>query len=350
MLGLALVQRELKLDSNIFMSPSAQENTLAGIYAGGYIAAILYGLTTLQAFIYLTSARTSKDPLILRALVGALWILDTVDSVGIGASIFRIIVVDPTEGTVLSGSTYWGVSLSTGIETVMETVIRGFYCHRIWKLSHGNILATGVASAMTVIAAGNVQLLVVLGPDAITSQAVLTYGFGATYVLADVILALTLVILLWRMNPAQVVKSTSNLVHSLVVYIVTTGVLTSLVAICVLVVYETTAGLAYAGVRMLGGKMYFNAMLGTLTLRPTMHAKMRQTVEEPPTGLGFGTSIRFASSTQTHFEHSGTNADVELGQVLEVSKHGSGSLSEPKPGAFVELNASAVDSGEQKPE
>ncbi|KIK61148.1 hypothetical protein GYMLUDRAFT_59102 [Collybiopsis luxurians FD-317 M1] len=108
--------------------PSVAETTALGIFVSVYLAAIFYGLTSLQTISYFRSERARKDPVFLKVTVFALWVLDTTDSAFTALSLYRVDISNPDD--IISGSVYWLLSrrLSVGM-LLSSTSLSGYFNH-----------------------------------------------------------------------------------------------------------------------------------------------------------------------------------------------------------------------------
>ncbi|KAJ7431180.1 hypothetical protein B0H11DRAFT_2262271 [Mycena galericulata] len=135
-----------------------------------------------------------------------------------------------------------------------------------------------------------------LTPTGVRQEKMLTYALIISSVVADAVITIFLVVLLWTMKSFPVPKITASVVYTLMVYAISTGAVTSLGALSVLLTYLESSGLAYIGVRMVIGKLYINAFLVALNQRQSLQSRF--TAPQPtvdPTNLTGTDSIEFAT-------------------------------------------------------
>ncbi|KAJ7270272.1 hypothetical protein C8J57DRAFT_1716462 [Mycena rebaudengoi] len=212
--------------------PSKLTKSLDGLYAGSYLAGVFYGLTTHQTFVYFR--RSGKDPIYTCLLVLILWILDTLHAVLAAVALRKLTeesIVNPL--SMLINTVPWTLSFSLFMMSLSDSGVRGFYCYRIWRLSQKNWILTSVA-IFTVICALVAGLYC-------TSRTVNKTGLqaldlvgemNATLVsicVANSIVAGFLCVLLW--NSRSGTRRTNSVISTLILYTVTTGLLTTVVAI-----------------------------------------------------------------------------------------------------------------------
>ncbi|RPD79131.1 hypothetical protein L226DRAFT_241453 [Lentinus tigrinus ALCF2SS1-7] len=127
------------------MAIPALHNTLGAAYIGNILAACLYGLTTLQTFIYYN--RSPKDSAVLKTLVAMLWFLDTLHLALISHTVYEYTVTDFGNFIALLEPT-WSVLAQVIVTGVSDGIVRGIFCYRIWMLSNQHIpTLAGLASA-----------------------------------------------------------------------------------------------------------------------------------------------------------------------------------------------------------
>ncbi|KAJ7116701.1 hypothetical protein C8R44DRAFT_675039 [Mycena epipterygia] len=261
------------LDPNL---ASKLTESLNGLYAGSYLAGVFYGLTTHQTFVYFR--RSGKDPLYTRLLVLLLWILDTLHAVLAAVALRKLTeesIVNPL--SMLIKKVPWTLSLSLFMMSFSDSGVRGFYCYRIWRLSKKNWILTTVAvfPVICALVAGLYCTSRTVGKTGL--QALDLVGeLDATLIsvcVADSILAGFLCVLLW--NSRSGIKRTNSVISTLILYTVTTGFLTSVVAIATLIIMLTMKEtFAYAGAFYMLSKLYFSSLLATLNRREKIRMQM----------------------------------------------------------------------------
>ncbi|KAE9393127.1 hypothetical protein BT96DRAFT_924238 [Gymnopus androsaceus JB14] len=253
--------------------------SLNGLYAGSYLAGVFYGLTTHQTFLYFR--RSGKDPLSTRLLVLVLWILDTLHAV-LAAVALRMLteesILNPL--SMLINKVPWTLSFSLFMMCLSDSGVRGFYCYRIWRLSKKNWILTAVPvfPVICALVAGLYCTSKTVGKSGL--QALNLIGeLDATLIsicVADSILAGFLCVLLW--NSRSGIRRTNSVISTLILYTVTTGLLTSVVAIATLVMMLTMKEtFAYAGAFFMLSKLYFSSLLATLNRREKIRTQMNGT-------------------------------------------------------------------------
>ncbi|KAE9393125.1 hypothetical protein BT96DRAFT_979078 [Gymnopus androsaceus JB14] len=253
--------------------------SLNGLYAGSYLAGVFYGLTTHQTFVYFR--RSGNDPLSTRLLVLVLWILDTLHAVLAAVALRKLTeesIVNPL--SILINKVPWTLTFSLFMMCLSDSGVRGFYCYRIWRLSNKNWILTAIPvfPVICALVAGLYCTSKTVSESGL--QALNLIGeLDATLIsicVADSILAGFLCVLLW--NSRSGIKRTNSVISTLILYTVTTGLLTSVVAIATLIIMLTMKEtFAYAGAFYMLSKLYFSSLLATLNRREKIRTQMNGT-------------------------------------------------------------------------
>jgi len=279
---------------------SAAQATEIGVFTCIFFAAILYGLTSAQSLFYFRSKRAGNDKALIKIMVFMLWFLDTLDLAFSGLSLFQISIADPASVQIIGGA-YWAFVVSFIIEAVVEAIVRSFYCFRIWTMSNGNWALTLLTSVLAIVAFVFSMWLPIAAAEfglvAISKMRItiaVTYIFAISAVVADLTIAGILVHILWTIRKQSGIERTNTVIGNLITYTVSTGLLTSLAALILLITYVTSDSLVYAGVRFVVAKMYINAMLATLNERGALRDGFDTTLSP-----SIGTVPMFFHSSQT---------------------------------------------------
>ncbi|KAL0580374.1 hypothetical protein V5O48_001619 [Marasmius crinis-equi] len=256
---------------------TALDEGIGALYIGLVVCTFLHGVTLSQAWHFFSSQnRTFEDPWSLKALVAAVVALDFIHQVCTSIWLYEFLITDFGNFTALAllPRSYLGMAVPTGIATIL---VQGFYVWRIWKLANKNWIIPGVISlcaiaqeatqlySMTVIAA-NRDSTQFTGD--LTTIVIVVNGLGAG---VDVLIALSMVYLLGRRR-SKIIK-TNRMLRQIAIYSVTTGAMTSICALMVLVtaIKFKTAQYVLLFYLMLT-RMYANSLLATLNVRDSIKA------------------------------------------------------------------------------
>ncbi|RPD78486.1 hypothetical protein L226DRAFT_568119 [Lentinus tigrinus ALCF2SS1-7] len=97
------------------------ENTLGAILIGNIVAAFLYGMTTLQTYMYFGRCRGDSIP--LRSLVAFLWILDTTHTVFVSHAVYTSTVARVGDAAA-SATPIWSMIAQVVVMGVNDAIIR----------------------------------------------------------------------------------------------------------------------------------------------------------------------------------------------------------------------------------
>ncbi|KAG9311251.1 hypothetical protein JVU11DRAFT_8335 [Chiua virens] len=245
--------------------PFNVDNTLGALLIGGLFAAAFWGITSVQAYIYFQ--RYPDDRPALKIIVVILWVLDTFDACltsqilyyylvinymnpsSIGIPVWSIIVshpyfekstlieeyrTDPYDGDMCHGCVY---SVVIFIPThLLESclLLPSLFSKRVWGLSNGNIFLTSIVWILSlcdlivglVITAKAFQLASFSQLDTLTPW---FYASFVTTFAGDLYVSLVLCYYLFKSKTG--LRRTNTMVNTLLCYIITTGLLTSIDAI-----------------------------------------------------------------------------------------------------------------------
>ncbi|KAG1797133.1 uncharacterized protein HD556DRAFT_275332 [Suillus plorans] len=249
------------------MSSSAQDpipqldlgNTFGALFIGVILASVLFGLTNVQAFIYLQAHR-SAGITFFKLVVAWLWILDALHLALTIHGVYYYLVTNYANFGVLT-EIVW--SLKLVINILIVPMVHLLYVHRIWK---------GIA-----ITLAWAQYKVKFFKDLVSIEW-MTYLSLGTATFIDILIASSLCYLLATSRTGF--SSTDSFITKLVGYTISTGCLTS---ICSMLIIITCAVLPttfiFIGFQFLVTKLYVNSFIAFLNARYYMQANA---IVDPP--------------------------------------------------------------------
>ncbi|KAI0683274.1 hypothetical protein BC835DRAFT_1423455 [Cytidiella melzeri] len=126
-------------------------HTIGVLLIGGLVSAILYGITSTQTVVYFQYGRS--DWWLVKVTVSVLWVLDTFDMCLIFHILYWYLIIN--YGNPLSlANPIWSIILHVLVTAVTQTIVRGMFATRIWRLSQGNwilVALIGVVSLTDLI-------------------------------------------------------------------------------------------------------------------------------------------------------------------------------------------------------
>lgn len=243
------------------------DNTLGAAYIGNILAALLYGFTNVQMYLFFTHY---NDGVILRLLVTFLWVLDTVHLALICHTIYFYAVTNFANPLAMLSVTK-SIMAHVIITGISDVTVRGIFAYRVWLVSQGKkLLVASIVVPTLLCFAGSIAFPIrglQIGTYAGFAQiSWILYSAFVTGVVADSIIAAALCYNLARRRTG--VRRTDSIVQVLMIYSINTGVLTSLCALCVLVMYATMpSNFVFIAFYFVLPKLFLNSLLATLNAR-----------------------------------------------------------------------------------
>ncbi|KZT70266.1 hypothetical protein DAEQUDRAFT_215204 [Daedalea quercina L-15889] len=219
-------------------SDPSLDGSLGAALLGNLGAAILFGVTSVQATVYFK--HYANDSAKWKCAVVLLCLLDAFQLALITVSVYTSAVISPENLTDTLGN--WSLKLHVAVAGVSNAIIRGLFCRRMWNFSERNwVLVIFIAAGATVALAGSIEFSIqifALSGDVfhLSSVSWLLYASLGAGIGSDVTIALSLCFFLRDTcrAPDRCIKS---MARTIVVYGINTCILTSLCEISCLVTY-----------------------------------------------------------------------------------------------------------------
>ncbi|EMD38581.1 hypothetical protein CERSUDRAFT_113765 [Gelatoporia subvermispora B] len=316
-------------------------STFGAAYIGAMVTLVLYGITSLQSYLYY--AYYPKDDRSLKFTVGlpstrlrslltsqayqvaAVWILDTLHVALVCYSMYYYLILNYANPLALFHG-IWSLDVSVLINTLIACIVQTFFTQRVYQLTPqpwkypvtgligATVLAHFALGLETTVKFFQIQDFSRLSE--ISFSAALPFAIMA--VLSDVAVAAALCILLH--NSRTVYHSTNHILYKLMVFAINRCVLTSLVAIVELVVFlKLQHTLWFLAIDFIIGKLYANSLLATLNTRRIISGKGLE--ESRGSGMtATSTSFRVGSGQAT--TDSSRPGDTEEGPIIDLADLG----------------------------
>ncbi|KAI0759570.1 hypothetical protein BD413DRAFT_271507 [Trametes elegans] len=289
------------------------EPVMGGLLIELFFAFILYGITTLQTFMFFQKYR--EDRLALKALVIAVWVLESVHTAFCMQFMYDYLIAGFGDfANFLNIS--WGIGITVLCSAGIALCVQGYYTWRVWVVSGRSIFWTVVIGffALLRVAFGIASAVLAYEyPQWLTfrhtkkSLVTISGGLGSA-ALVDILVALTLTYYLKRgRNIWQ--RESNSMINRILLYSVNTGAITGTASLlCVILVrilhhrgmfphYMTTqfavkkSSLVFLGLVMIQAKLYANSLLGSLNAR----AHIRNKGSRPTYSTGSSSGFRVTS-------------------------------------------------------
>ncbi|KAL5524313.1 hypothetical protein ACEPAF_9453 [Sanghuangporus sanghuang] len=244
--------------------------TFGAALMGLIVGSVLYGLTCMQTFLYYRAY--SKDPIGLKLLVFALWILDSTHMVLSTVAIYWYLILNFGNFENLDVG-YWAMDIQTDCNGLIGLMVELFFAWRVWKVSN----SIWLISFITVLAFLHFSLGIYFTVEGFrlgrfSKYSELTWvtcvGLGSAAA-CDMTIAISLVYYLLRSRTGF--KQSDSIISTLVMYAINTGLFTGVCAaaatICFAFMPTNFVWLAFFWCL---GKLYVNSLLASLNSRQAL--------------------------------------------------------------------------------
>ncbi|TFK50397.1 hypothetical protein OE88DRAFT_249633 [Heliocybe sulcata] len=199
-----------------------------------FIAAILYGISTLQAFIYYQNY--PNDPLMLKSFVALICTIETAHTIFCIDFIYNYLIINfGNEGHL--GEIYWSVGVTVICGILMSGVAHSFYIRRLWILSRHNIPLTSLVATLALLRLAfglTAASLLYTNPswqEFHSQRLPLTFLAGglSSGAAADIVIAIALIVSLRQRRTGF--EDTDGNIKLLMAYVINTGLITWFICI-----------------------------------------------------------------------------------------------------------------------
>ncbi|KAJ3781210.1 hypothetical protein GGU10DRAFT_367470 [Lentinula aff. detonsa] len=248
--------------------------TLGVLEIGVLISSTLYGVTSMQLYIYYKNG--FKDKLWIKLLVALIWTFETLHTIFIWIYLYRLSVQFYGNPTAI-GELHWTIDMSSVFDGIISSLVQAFFAYRVWVLSQKLYLPVMVWIIAVVQFTGTIAIYVV------SAQSTMAY-FAAhdewiatatlcCNVFVDIVNAGALCYYLWRPR-REVPRHTTAVVDKLIVWTIETGSLTAVAAIVMLITSLAMPDtFVWIGITLFYAKLYSNSLLASLNGRASLRAQ-----------------------------------------------------------------------------
>ncbi|KAL9709437.1 hypothetical protein Ac2012v2_007172 [Leucoagaricus gongylophorus] len=247
------------------------DNTFGAMMIGVVVSAVLHGVCLLQAFYYFQKYK--KDGILLKGLVIVLVLFDATHLCFITHTVYHYTITNFHDEDKLK-HVVWSVVMEALFTGFNGAFVQIFYTYRVWKLSERSRLITGLILFLIACCAGCGTVWVIISMQFDTYEKLLkisplTITINALSTTIDMLIATSLVYLLH--NARTGFKRSNTMINKLIIFIVSTGVLTTLCAVAALISLTVSPRtLIYASFYFCIGRLYVNSFLATLNARSSI--------------------------------------------------------------------------------
>jgi len=247
------------------------DNTLGAMLIGVLVSTTLFGLTTLQTYLYYCNY--TKDRAAFKWLVASVWLLDFIHTVFISHTTYYFLVQQyGNPASLLAGE--WSLIMEIVVTIGVTLLVQGFFAHRVYRLTHNNVWLSGTIVLLSLShAATGIAAAIRLFQIHVFSRLPEVLGImSATLILmAANDLFITAVLCLYLRKAQSSFTETQSAIQMLMVYTIETGLLTSVFvtidAVCILVMPHNWV---FIGITFCISKLYANSLLTILNSRQSL--------------------------------------------------------------------------------
>ncbi|KAJ6518232.1 hypothetical protein C8R47DRAFT_1232365 [Mycena vitilis] len=244
------------------------DNTLGALLVGTLVSYALFGVTTMQVYVYY--GRFPKDSRAMKSLVGGVWLGEFAHAICIAMSVYGMVITNfghPEHLTQLPNS----LLASTLIGSVVSFCVQIFFAFRIYALAR-SLWIPCICWALSLFRVVPPNVVVfAFGRSGSFTDFLEKWGplFDSIWVgsaLNDMIIAGTLVFLLYRRRTIGL-KQTTAVVDKLIAWTIETGVVTSIASIIMLAV---TIAIIWMAWFVVVPRLFANSLLASLNSRGSL--------------------------------------------------------------------------------
>ncbi|KAG2088746.1 uncharacterized protein F5147DRAFT_43804 [Suillus discolor] len=244
--------------------------TFGALFIGVTIAAVLFGLSNVQAFIYfLTHVGTGMT--FYKLAVIWLWILDALHLILIGHCVYYYLVINYANVSALT-EIVWSFKLQIVVEVFIVYGVHLLYVYRIWIISRGRSRILPIIVGLIEISLSGVAIALIWAlyqchvfSDLVKIQWSTFMTLG-TITFADFIIASSLCYLLATSRTGF--SGTDSVITKLMVYIINTGSLTSMCSMAAMITCAVMPrNFIFLAIEILLANVYINSFLALLNAR-----------------------------------------------------------------------------------
>ncbi|KAJ7260516.1 hypothetical protein B0H12DRAFT_1107675 [Mycena haematopus] len=250
--------------------------TLGSLQIGVLVSCVLFGVATMQCYIYFT--RFPEDSRTLKALTAFVWGCDIAHIVCFSQLLYTFTISDYGHPEALFGAPPKSLSMSTFFSGLTPACVQCFFSYRIYAFTK-KVYIPGLIWFMAFLhLLGRMVLFgVTLNSSSVAISAKqwewLITTIWSLSVVVDVLITTTMVVVL-RAQRSHVHRKTAALVDKLIVWTIETGMITSASSIVVLACFVTMQdNYIWLGVHSISMQLFSNSLMANLNSRATLRAQ-----------------------------------------------------------------------------
>lgn len=292
-------------------------NTLGALQVGGSIMVFLFGIDTLQTYYYFK--RYPNDRLWIKLLVVWIWLEEIGHTVSVLSGMYLLTVTQFGQPDALAVTTMptgyaWSIVFSGSVGSIVEA----FFAHRMYVLSKSWYLpsiAWTLASFRfcgSMVAAAKVFGNISLDVFSTKWRWLITACF-ATGAGADLIVAGGLCYYIHREKRVAMGQTTMRILDRLLAYTVETGLVLSMSAVVILIIWGTTPhSFWWFGIFLFYTEVFANSLMASLNTRRVHEDVAGGTVISLPRNAQIRSADRFVGSRVQNFMRDPSKSEYDM--------------------------------------
>ncbi|KAJ7055003.1 hypothetical protein C8F01DRAFT_1160651 [Mycena amicta] len=300
--------------------------TLGALLIGTLCGAILYGVTTMQAYIYFT--RFPDDHWMIKSTVCFIWMAESAHVGAVSHTLYTLLVLDYGHPERLLERPPRSIIGYIFLTVSIAVCVQIFFAYRIYILSKSRIIPfiTYTLSFVRFVL-GTSLFAVGLSVKSVTEFGTKWQWLGITMwslsAAEDVTITATLVYLLWRQKGG--VKTTNAFLDKIIKWSIETGLLTcSFSLITVILFHKMPDNFIWIAFSTLEARMFSNSLFASLNSRSVLRELRNRPRTNNSTGL-----VSFSASTWAK-----TSEAPGISVEVHTSTRHDSDMSAGKPTAF----------------
>ncbi|KAF8157019.1 hypothetical protein B0H34DRAFT_481954 [Crassisporium funariophilum] len=261
-----------------------EEVSLGMVVLGLIFSSMLYGIMLTQTYKYFQRFR--RDPPLVKLLVFAVWLLNTVSVFFVAhASWYYLVTTGPR------GLSIWSLNVELALSMAMSGISETFLAARVYKLSGRKIWLTGILLMLALLHFGSgevaaVEFLLLKRFAKFGSVKVPSIIRLSSAAVTDTAIAVSLCYFLQKKRTGF--KKDDEVVNYLILFSINSGLLTSLISIASLATYLLVPRTwVYTALCFLLSRLYANTFLCSLNSRQILLSSGSDNEKHLPKGARF---------------------------------------------------------------
>lgn len=290
-------------------------DTFGALYIGAILAAMLFGITNLQAAVYYR--RYPNDWWLYRYSVALLWTLDTLH-VALSTHAIYVYVIEMF-GDFIGGleKDVWTMKLQLSVNDLLVVYVQWLYAIRLWRLGRHFykilpwfvFLAVGASFGAAIFIVYDIFRVPNIASVSVTKRSV--YVYCSTIAVTDFIIALPMCYYLHKSREVTKFTSTAELLLRLMRLILVSGLATSACSLLTLIAFIAwPESLIFLGIHFVLSKLYVNSILAMFNFRP-----MRKSADPTLGHSRVPAVLRITAHTTAENSTADTNISIPLAEI-----------------------------------